>query len=96
MRPDSGCVYFAVSPAPPRDYYGEVASIAIPYVETEYFRLSRADDDFERGHSSLLLQLASAIKISCSPDLSPLAVTILDYDDLETERPLTEIDRDLD
>jgi hypothetical protein len=48
LRPDSGKVYFAVCPAPPRDYYGEVACIAIRHVEFEYFGLPRSDDDFER------------------------------------------------
>ena len=92
LRPDSGSVYFAVCPGPPRDHYGEVACFTIPHVESEYFRLLSADEAFERGHSSLMSRLVCAIKNACSPELSPLAITIVEYDDLETERFLREVD----
>jgi hypothetical protein len=93
VRPDSGSLYFAVSASPPRNFYGEVACVAIPHVESEYYKLPRSENEFEQAHQSLMLRLMSAVKTSCSFELSPLPLTFVEYDDLETERSVHEIDR---
>jgi hypothetical protein len=93
LRPDSGNVFFAVCATPPRDFYGEVASVNIPFLESEYFKLVGDRSETGHEHDELMMRLASAIKSSCFAEMSPLTVTIVEYDDLETERLISPSDR---
>jgi hypothetical protein len=91
IRPDSGALFYAICPSPPRAHDGAAGFILIPHLESNYFKLARSDDEFERGHESLMLQARSAIKQACSPELSPLPITVVDYADLETEQFWAEV-----
>lgn len=92
IRPDSGTLHVHACATLPGGYSSDIANIQIPYLESEYFKLPRLSDKaFEQEHASLMLQIKSAIKASCSPDLSPLPVAIVEYDDSETEVALAEI-----
>lgn len=88
-----GMIYFGLSPPSPDDEYWEVASLQIRQAEEEYFALPDSEiseRDFEQAHEELMRRLKSALKASCTPELSPLPITVLEYSDLETEKSLSE------
>jgi hypothetical protein len=92
VRPDTGELIVFVCSKPPRLHRGLVGRITIPQLEVKYFELpGSSDNDFEPAHDALMLQTVCAIKNACEPDVSPLPVTVVDYDDYETERLLSDI-----
>lgn len=96
IRPDSGMLFFALTGS--RQFYGEVASVNISYVERCYYGI-RDNEAFEESHNALMLRVARMLSSSITNYTARNAITALctdrqititlsEYDDDETEREL--------
>lgn len=96
VRPDSGTLYFAFTG--PKPFYGEVASIVCPFLERSYYELPN-DDTFDAAHDELLACVFRTLSSSAMDESArnaidslcrdhEITVSVLQYDDDETEREL--------
>jgi hypothetical protein len=100
IRPDCGTVRIVL--AGPKLFQGEIGVVTISRLEADYFDLPTATDSgdaFETGHRQLIERccqalrhsLAAGIGAECFKQLCStfsLRLTILEYDDLETEQEI--------
>jgi hypothetical protein len=98
LRPDCGMAYVNLfGPKLSR----EIGSIALPYIETLYYALPASDEggDFENKHADLMQSMRDCIRralvgsqlrstLIAILTLHSLALTTIDYDDMETELPI--------
>jgi hypothetical protein len=80
MRPDSGAIFFALGSSF-RSYYGNIGCIRIPRIESKWHATGESDG----AHDALMSTIKTLVRSACPQAGCSLRVTLVEYDDLETE-----------